>query len=161
MSREGPVPLSADLERFLEAIGVPQVSLLVRLHRGWREIAGPLLSGKAFPRKFRNGVLTLAVRNHSWSQELQLSKPALLANIRRALGPDSPVTDLRFVVGPVESGEPEERPTATDPPAPVPPGPDPEGLDSVPDARTRDSLRSIHLRAKARDTLPLPPGRKF
>jgi hypothetical protein len=149
VSREGPVPLSADLERFLEAIGVPQVSLLVRLHKGWPGIAGPLLAGKAFPRQFRNGILTLTVRNHSWAQELQLAKPGLLANIRSALGPDSPVTDVRFVVGPMESAEPAGRPPAAEPTGTVPPEPEPEGLASVSDAQTRDILRSIHRRARA------------
>jgi hypothetical protein len=154
VSREGPIPLSADLERFLEAIGIPQVSLLVRLHKGWPEIAGPLLSGKALPLRFRNGILTLAVRNHSWAQELQLASPALLSNIGRVLGPKSPVTDLRFVVGPAEGREPENRrprPEATGLP---PPGPDPEGLASVSDAETRESLRCINRRALAGDTLP-------
>ena len=154
MSREGPIPLSTDLERLLEAIGIPQVSLLVRLHKGWPEIAGTLLSGKALPLRFRNGILTLAVRNHSWAQELQLAGPSLLSNIRRFLGPNSPVTDRRFVVWPAEAGEPQfrpPRPEATDPP---PTGPDPEGLASVPDEQIRESLRCINRRALAGDTLP-------
>jgi hypothetical protein len=150
VSREGPTPLSADLERFLEAIGIPQVSLLVGLHRAWPEIAGPLLSGKAAPARFRNGILTLAVRNHSWAQELQLASPALLSNIRRALGPESPVTGLRFVVGPGEAPEPGDRAPAPAPEATglAPPGPDPEGLSSVTDAETRESLRRIHRRSR-------------
>ena len=148
MSREGPVPLSADLERFLEAIGIPQVSLLVGLHRAWPEIAGPLLAAKALPFRFRNGILTLAVRNHSWAQELRMAGPALLSNIRRVLGPEVPVTDLRFVVGPAEAAQPADRspePEGNDLP---PEGPDPEGLASVPDLQTRESLRRIHRRAR-------------
>jgi len=150
VSREGPIPLSTDLERFLEAIGIPQVSLLVRLHKGWPEIAGPLLSGKALPLRFRNGILTLAVRNHSWAQELQLASPALLSNIRRVLGPDSPVTDLRFAVGPAEGQEPENRPSPQEATELPPTGPDPKGLDSVTDEQTRESLRFIHRRSRLR-----------
>ena len=148
MSREGPIPLSADLERFLEAIGIPQVSLLVGLHRAWPEIAGPLLAASALPLKFRNGILTLAVRNHSWAQELRMTAPALLSNIRRVLGPESPVTDLRFVVGPAEIADPEGRPPEPEATGPLPPGPDPEGLASVSDEQTRESLRSIHRRSR-------------
>jgi hypothetical protein len=148
MSREGPIPLSADLERFLEAIGAPQVSLLVRLNRAWPEIAGALLAGKAHPFRFRNGTLTIGVRNHAWAQELQMAKPALLSNIRRALGPDSPVTELRFVVEPAESGGLADRPVAEESAAPPPPAPDPEGLAQVPDEQTRESLRAIHRRAR-------------
>ena len=148
MSREGPIPLSADLERFLEAIGIPQVSLLVGLHRAWPEIAGPLLAASALPLKFRNGILTLAVRNHSWAQELRMTAPALLSNIRRVLGPESPVTDLRFVVGPAEIADPEGRPPEPEAIEPLSPGPDPDGLASVSDAETRESLRSIHRRSR-------------
>jgi hypothetical protein len=148
VSREGPIPLSADLERFLEAIGIPQVSLLVGLHRAWPEIAGPLLAASALPLKFRNGILTLAVRNHSWAQELRMTAPALLSNIRRVLGPESPVTDLRFVVGPAEIADPEGRPPEPEAIEPLPPGPDPDGLASVSDAETRESLRSIHRRSR-------------
>ena len=148
MSREGPIPLSSDLERFLEALGVPQVSLLVSLRKGWREIAGPLLAGNASPLKFRNGVLTIGVRNHSWAQELQMAKPVLLSKITRALGPKFPVTDLRFAVGPVEPGEPEMPPR--EPPArdAAPPGPEPEGLAAVADPEIRASLRAIHRRLR-------------
>jgi hypothetical protein len=154
VSREGPVPLSDVLERFLEVIGVPQVSLLVRLHKAWPRIAGPLLAGKAYPRQFRNGILTIAVRNHSWAQELHMAKPALLSGIRSAMGPDFPVTDLRFAVGPVEPVETERRPPEAEKTGPLPSVPDPEGLASVSDARTRESLRRIHRRAMAGDTLP-------
>jgi hypothetical protein len=155
MSRDGPIPLASDLERFLEAIGIPQVSLLVRLHREWPEIAGLLLAGKAHPIRFRNGILTIGVRNHAWAQELQLAKPALLSNIRRALGADAPVTDLRFVVGPPEAGEPEDRPAAAETAGIPPAAPDPEGLALVPDERTRESLRAIHRKARRAGK---PPG---
>lgn len=155
MSRDGPTPLAADLERFLEAIGVPQVSLLVRLHKEWPEIAGRLLAGKAHPIRFRNGTLTIGVRNHAWAQELQLAKPALLSNIRRALGSDAPVTDLRFVVGPPEPGEPEDRPAVAETAGIPPPAPDPEGLSLVPDERTRESLRAIHRESRR---VGKPPG---
>ena len=149
MSRQGPTPLSADLERFLEAVGIPQVSLLVGLHRAWPEIAGPLLAGKAVPLRFRNGILTLSVRNHSWAQELRMSAPALLSNIRRVLGPESPVDDLRFVVGTAEGegAEPADRPPAREATGFPPPGPEPDGLASVADPETRESLRRIHQRA--------------
>jgi len=148
VSREGPTPLSSDLERFLEALGVPQVSLLVSLHMKWLEIAGPLLAGNASPLKFRNGVLTIGVRNHSWAQELQMSKPALLSRINHVLGPKSPVTDLRFAVGPVEAGEPEMPPREPQAPDTAPPGPDPDGLAAVADPEIRASLRAIHRRSR-------------
>lgn len=148
MTRKGPVPLSEDLERYLSALGLPQVTFLVCLHKSWTEIAGPILAAKASPARFRNGVLTIAVRNHSWAQELQLCKPALLAKVVAATGPGSPISDLRFVVGNL----PAEEETAPGPidDAPVPSVPDPEALADVSDAETRESLRAISRRLRPR-----------
>jgi len=152
VSREGPIPLASDLERFLEALGIPQVSLLVSLHKAWPGIAGPLLAGKAYPMKFRNGILTIGVRDHSWAQELQMARPALLSKINDALGPKSPVTDLRFTVGPVEGGKPE--PHSPEPPEADTPATDsdPEDLAGVADPEIRAILRAILRRVRAPGT---------
>jgi predicted nucleic acid-binding Zn ribbon protein len=148
MTRKGPVPLSADLERFLASLKIPQATLLVTLLRSWPDIAGPLVSAKAVPSRLRNGVLTITVLNHAWAQELQMCKPALLSKIVAATGPKSPVTDLRFMVGPVPSPEKEsDDPQDADP---GPPGPEPEGLSEIADPEMRESLRAIskHLRPR-------------
>jgi predicted nucleic acid-binding Zn ribbon protein len=148
MTRRGPVPLAEVLERYLSALGLPQVTFLVSLRKSWSDIAGPVLSSKAAPARFRNGVLTIAVRNHAWAQELQLCKPALLAKIVAATGPRTPVSDLRFVVEAV----PAEEDTAAEP-AEEPfnaSAPEPEGLSSVSDAETRESLRAISRRLRPR-----------
>jgi len=152
VSREGPIPLASDLERFLEALGIPQVSLLVSLHKAWPGIAGPLLAGKAYPMKFRNGILTIGVRDHSWAQELQMARPALLSKINDALGPKSPVTDLRFTVGPVVGGKPE--PHSPEPPEAETPATDsdPEDLAGVADPEIRAILRAILRRVRAPGT---------
>ncbi len=149
MTRKGPVPLSADLERYLASLDIPQVSLLVSLHRSWSAIAGPLLSSKAAPGKFRNGILTVFVRNHAWAQELQMCKPVLLSKIIAATGPKSPVTDLRFLVGTVplpadgRSEPPEDDPDRS--------APEPEGLADVADPEMRESLLSISRRLRRRE----------
>ncbi len=149
MNRKSPVPLYAVIERCLASLDIPQVSLLVSLHRAWPGIAGPLLSSKTAPGRFRNGVLTIFVRNHAWAQELQMCKPALLSKIVEATGPESPVTDLRFRVAsfllPGDGREPE--PPEEDPD----PAPDPEGLESVTDPEMRDSLRAISRRLRHRE----------
>jgi hypothetical protein len=148
MTRKGPVPLSADLERFLASLDIPQVALLVKLLKSWPGIAGPLLSTKASPGRFRNGALTIVVRNHAWAQELQMSKPVLLAKIAAATGPKSPVTDLRFVVGalpPAEEEQGEQPPDRPDLAAP-----EPEGLNDVADPEMRESLRAISRRLRGK-----------
>jgi predicted nucleic acid-binding Zn ribbon protein len=150
MTRKGPLPLAADLERYLASLGIPQVSLLVSLHRSWPGIAGPLLSSKAAPSRFRNGVLTITVRNHSWAQELQMCKPVLLSKIVEATGPKSPVTDLRFSVGPLPP--PEEEPGGPPELPADPAAPEPEGLSEISDPEMRESLRAISRRQRLRNT---------
>ncbi|MCL1926960.1 MAG: DUF721 domain-containing protein, partial [Syntrophorhabdaceae bacterium] len=81
MTRKAPVPLSVDIERYLASLNIPEVSVLVSLRKAWPSIMGPLLSSKTFPARFRNSVLTIMVRNHTWAQELQMSKPMLLSKI--------------------------------------------------------------------------------
>jgi hypothetical protein len=148
VTRKGPVPLSADLERYLASLDLPQVALLVSLHKAWPGIAGPLLAARTAPARFRNGVLTITVSNHAWAQELQLSKPALLSKIVGATDPKSPVTDLRFVVGTVPPLEAEG--TAPGEESPETASPDPEGLSSVSDPEMRESLRAISRRLRPR-----------
>ena len=141
MIRKGPIPLAVDLERYLASLGIPEVSLLVSLHKAWAEIAGPLLAGKAFPARFRNGVLTIVVRSHAWAQELQLCKPVLLSKILPATGPKSPVMDLRFVVGTLPPEEEDRGEPAIPPPAFC--AAEPEGMSEVADPEMRESLRVI------------------
>ncbi len=148
MTRKGPVPLSADLARCLEALDIPQVSLLASLHKAWPGIVGPLLSGKAVPGRFRNGVLTIVVRNHAWAQELQMRKTDLLSRIVAATGPKSPVAELRFAVGDVAS--PEERGGGAPEDEPETAGPDPEGRAEGADPEMRESLRAISRRLRPR-----------
>ena len=133
--------MSVDLERYLASLNMPEVSLLVSLRRAWPSIVGPLLADKTLPAKFRNGVLTIIVRNHAWAQELQMSKPTLLSNIIPAAGPYGPVSDLRFMVGTIPP--PEEDLTG---PSSIPstrPAIEPEGLSEVADPEIRESLRAI------------------
>ena len=142
MKRKDAAPLSSVLTSFLESIGIPHVAFLVSLRKGWPEIAGPLVSRNAIPLSLRNGVLTVVARNHAWAQELQMSKPTLLARIRETLGERVPVSDLRFAVGPLAPAEEAEEATPEESARPA--GPDPEGLSAVADPETRESLRAIY-----------------
>jgi hypothetical protein len=144
--------LSTILDSVLaDTLRLPAAATQVRLLRSWEEIVGPLLSGKTSPGKIRNGVLTIFVPNHTWAQELQLSKPELLKRIQSAAGREK-VREIRFTV---DSG-------SCPPAAAVPPkeasGPpalaadahcdnssalEPNGLDEVRDPETREILLSI------------------
>jgi hypothetical protein len=132
----------------LASQGLLSVAWMVRLSSAWPEIVGPLLSGKTSPAKLKNRVLTVTVLNHSWAQELQLRKPALLESVNGILGGEK-ASDIRFVVGPMPAAGAEE---------PEPPGAveaplaaaEPEGISGVADPETRKILRSIARRAATR-----------
>ena len=147
-----PKRLSTFLDSVLaDTLRLPAAATQVRLIRSWEEIVGPLLSGKTAPGRIRNGVLTIFVPNHTWAQELQLSKPALLERIQSAAGREK-VREIRFAVDsgscPPATAEPPKE--AGGPPAP---GVDahrddsstlkPDGLDEVRDPETREILLSI------------------
>lgn len=147
-----PKRLSTILDSVLaDTLRLPAAATQVRLLRSWEEIVGPLLSGKTAPGRIRNGVLTIFVPNHTWAQELQLSKPVLLEKIQSAAGREK-VREIRFTVDsgscpPATADHPQE---AGGPPAP---GADahcddssalkPNGLDEVRDPETREILLSI------------------
>lgn len=141
----GPERLSRTLEALLRSAGLPEVALRISLTRAWAGIVGPLLSGKTHPSRIRGGVLSVQVRNHTWAQELQLAKPALLERIARVLG-EGKVRDIRFAVGdlptpdcdrPTEGEGGERRDTA---PLPLL---EPGELDGIRDPETRELLLSI------------------
>ena len=146
MRRKDAAPLSSILDSFLESLRIPHVAFLVSLRKKWPEIAGPLVTRNAMPLSLRNGVLTVAVRNHAWAQELRMSKIPMIRSIRETVGERIPVSDIRFTVGSLASVEEEEAAEREEPPHA--PGPDPEGLSAVADPETRESLRALHRRSK-------------
>lgn len=136
------------LDEVLSAQGLRSVTWTVRLSSKWPEIVGPLLSGKTAPVRFRNGVLTVLVQNHSWAQELQLRKPDLLGRINAALE-GGKADDIRFAVGPLPEADAEET-KAPVPNADLQPVVEPEGIASVADPETREILRSVARKSALR-----------
>jgi predicted nucleic acid-binding Zn ribbon protein len=136
------------LEDVLAAQGLLSVAWMVRLSSAWPEIVGPLLSGKTYPAKLKNRVLTVTVLNHSWAQELQLRKPALLERINGILEGEK-ASDIRFVVGPLPAAGTEEPESPGAGAAPLPAA-EPEGISCVADPETRKILRSLARKAASR-----------
>jgi hypothetical protein len=155
MKRRDAAPLSSILDGFLESLRIPHVAFLVSLRKKWPEIAGTLVARNATPLSLRNGVLTVAVRNHAWAQELQMGKTTMLERIREAAGGRIPVSDIRFAVGSLASSGEEEAAPPGEPP--IPAGPDPEGLSAVTDPETRESLRAISRRSFPPKEIPSKP----
>jgi len=146
LRRKDAAPLSSILDAFLESLRIPHVAFLVTLRKRWPEIAGPLVSRNATPLSLRNGVLTIAVRNHAWAQELRMSKTTMIGRIRETVGERIPVSDIRFAVGSLGPAVEAEAQPREEPPLPA--GPDPEGLSAVADPGTRESLRALHRRSR-------------
>jgi predicted nucleic acid-binding Zn ribbon protein len=146
VKRKEAAPLSSVLDAFLDSLQIPHVAFLVSLRKKWREIAGTLVSRNAIPLSLRNGVLTIVVRNHTWAQELQMSKTTLIGRIRETVGEKIPVTDIRFTVGSLASSEEAENLPRQEPPLPA--CPDPAGLSAIADPETRESLRALHRRSR-------------
>ena len=143
--------LSAILESLLaDTLGLPSAAVQVRLLRSWAEIVGPMLGGKTFPGRVRNGVLTVFVPNHAWAQELQLSAPAFLERIRSVAG-EGKIREIRFTVESWASPKDSRGPGPGPPfPADESPVPDPGALGEVRDPETREILRSICRKASRR-----------
>lgn len=137
------------LEEVLAAQGLSSVTWMVRLSSEWAGIVGPLLSGKCAPSKLRNGLLTVLAKDHAWAQELQMRKPLLLEKIAAVLG-EGKVREIRFVAGPLPGRENGEEIRPVYPCAPAIPGVDPEGIGEIGDPETREILRSLSRKARAR-----------
>lgn len=145
-----PGALSTAIDDLLAALGLSNITLQARLGADWPAVVGPLLSSRTAPAKLRRGILTVAAENHTVSQELQFMKPALLSNVRALLGNDA-VSDVRIVVGAVaRRAEPSEPPNPEAGDIGLSSAADLDGLDAIPDAETREILRSISRKAASR-----------
>ena len=75
---------------------------LFPLVRGWSEIAGKEIALHSMPAYFRRDVLWIYVQGSIWMQQMQLSKPELLAKTNDFLQDRQVVADLRWVLQPME-----------------------------------------------------------
>lgn len=99
----GIQPLSEILSRLFAARGWGRQQGRVQLEKAWTEAAGPEIAAHSKPGALRRGVLEVTVDSAVLLQELaHYHKRRLLEQLRRRL-PNTPLTDLRFRAGPVES----------------------------------------------------------
>ena len=63
----------------------------------WEQAVGPEIARRSRPAKFRGGVLTVLTASSTWSDELSLHAPKILAALRRSFA-DVPLHKLRFMV---------------------------------------------------------------
>ncbi len=93
--RTRPVSMGELVPRMLDELGLGAAQRVVEIHARWGEIVGPEAARHSRPVLYRDGVLETEVDGSVWSQELGLSRPRILAALRREFGDAAP-RDLRF-----------------------------------------------------------------
>ncbi len=66
----GLTPLGDSLERFVNHLGAPPISILSQLHDRWPEIVGPGLAAATEPVELLNGVLTVGCQDAAWASQI-------------------------------------------------------------------------------------------
>ena len=65
----------------------------------WPEIVGPEIAKRTKPLQIRNGILTVAVQNSIWAQELTFNKKMIIKKlVERAGEQNNSVKDIHFNV---------------------------------------------------------------
>lgn len=59
-----------------------------RILGDWETIVGTAIARQSVPRRLRNGILWISVRDAAWRQELSVMRRELIAKINAAVGAD-------------------------------------------------------------------------
>ena len=89
---------SSILSGLSKRLGLQSRLVELRVQRQWRDIVGEPTASHTWPAQIRFKKLYLVVRNSVWLQQLTFLKPALLAKLQEAFGPEF-MTDIAFRVG--------------------------------------------------------------
>ena len=84
--------------RVMRDLGLTETARVMQIAGRWEEAVGPGIAAHCRPTALRGETLEATVDSSARCQELQLSKPRILADLRRVLGDDAP-SDLRLRVG--------------------------------------------------------------
>jgi predicted nucleic acid-binding Zn ribbon protein len=97
-----PEPIGAILAKLLDdSHWGRQIKELGALS-SWREIVGPRIAKQAQPESFKDGVLVVAVQNSVWLSHLRFLTAELQEKLNREV-PSSPIKEIRFRLGSIES----------------------------------------------------------
>jgi predicted nucleic acid-binding Zn ribbon protein len=84
--------------RVLRDLGLTETARVMQIAGRWEEVVGPGLAAHCRPTALRGEMLEVTVDSSVRCQELQLSKPRILADLQGVLGGAAP-SDLRLRVG--------------------------------------------------------------
>ena len=107
-----PEPIGAIVAKLLDdSHWGKQIKALGTLSR-WREIVGPRIAKQAQPESFKDGVLVVAVQNSVWLSHLRFLTAELQEKLNREI-PSSPIKEIHFRLGRVESSSGSRSPRRT------------------------------------------------
>ena len=82
-----PRPLSETLERLVEHLGAPPVSVLTRLREHWPDLVGPALAEHTRPIELVDGVLTIGCADGAMAAQLNWMEAQIRDRFDRLFGP--------------------------------------------------------------------------
>ncbi len=78
--------LSDSLERFVDHLGAPPISILAQLHDRWPELVGPGLAAATRPAELINGVLTVACNDAAWASQIGWMEAQIIRRFEATFG---------------------------------------------------------------------------
>ena len=84
----GLTPLRRSLERFVDHLGAPPISILTQLHDRWPELVGPGLAGATRPVELIDGVLTVACADAAWASQIGWMEAQIVRRFSTTFGTD-------------------------------------------------------------------------
>ncbi|MEM7324387.1 MAG: DUF721 domain-containing protein [Actinomycetota bacterium] len=83
----GPVPLGESLERFVQNLGAPPISVLHSLEQRWPDVVGPGLSATTRPLELVDGVLTIGCEDAAWAAQVGWMEAQITQRFEEVFGP--------------------------------------------------------------------------
>lgn len=83
----GPRPLREPLERLVEHLGAPPVSVLTRLRDRWPDLVGPALADRTRPVELVDGVLTVACAEGALAAQVSWMETQIRERFDEVFGP--------------------------------------------------------------------------
>lgn len=137
--RDGRTDLKSAYHRHIETTPVGERIADAEIFRIWNETVGATIAGQFQPCQFQNGALVLLFENHSWAQEIQWRKAALIEALNARL--DKPrIKELRFRAGKPLSPKPVTRSEALPLPLPTRVPPPEEAILRIADRELREAF---------------------
>jgi predicted nucleic acid-binding Zn ribbon protein len=85
---DDPTPLKRSIERLVEHLGAPPISILSQLHDRWPEVVGPGLAAQTRPIELVDKVLTVGCPEGAWAAQVGWMEAQIIDRFGAIFGPD-------------------------------------------------------------------------